>query len=107
MKAPAPGAQISYDAGKKIVGRKRHIAVDTDGRLMFNVTSADISDSVGVQVILDGIRKRWRWVKHLFADGAALGCFQNVVASRRPSVRGRWGVACRTPRGPLKLNGLP
>ena len=23
-----------YDAGKRIVGRKRHIAVDTDGRLL-------------------------------------------------------------------------
>ena len=45
IKAPAPGAQRSFDAGKKIVGRKRHIAVDTDGRLlMVNLTSADISD---------------------------------------------------------------
>src|SRR5471030_902265 len=25
IKAPAPGAQRGYDAGKKIVGRKRHI----------------------------------------------------------------------------------
>ena len=60
-----------YDAGKKIVGRKRHIAVDTDGRLlMVNLTTADISDSAGAQPILDAIRKRWPWVKHLFADGA-------------------------------------
>lgn len=50
---------------------KRHIAVDTDGRLlMVNLTPADISDSAGAQAILDGIRKRWPWVKHLFADGA-------------------------------------
>jgi transposase len=54
-----------------VVGRKRHIAVDTDGRLlMVHLTAADISDSAGAQVILDGIRKRWPWVKHLFADGA-------------------------------------
>ena len=71
VKAPAPGGTRGYDAGKKIVGRKRHIAVDTDGRLlMVNLTTADISDSAGAQVILDGIRKRWPWVKHLFADGA-------------------------------------
>ena len=58
--APTPGAQRGYDAGKKITGRKRHIAVDTDGRLlMVNLTSADISDSAGAQVILEGIRKRW------------------------------------------------
>jgi transposase len=68
----APHAKTrGYDAGKKIVGRKRHIAVDTDGRLlMVNLTPADISDSAGAQAILDGIRKRRPWVKHLFADGA-------------------------------------
>jgi transposase len=60
-----------YDAGKKIVGRKRHIAVDTDGRLlMVNLTTADISDSAGAQAILDAIGKRWPSVKHLFADAA-------------------------------------
>src|SRR5271155_837181 len=71
VKAPAPNAQRGDDAGKKIVGRKRHIAVDTDGRLlMVNLTPADISDSAGAQMILDGVRKRWPWLKHLFADGA-------------------------------------
>jgi putative transposase len=71
VKAPAPGAQRGYDAGKKVVGRKRHVVVDTDGRLlMVNLTPADISDSAGAQMILDAIRKRWPWLKHLFADGA-------------------------------------
>ncbi len=55
--------------GKKTVGRKRHIAGDTDGRfLMVNLTPADISDSA--QAVLEALRKRWPWVKHLFADGA-------------------------------------
>jgi hypothetical protein len=50
-KAPH-AATRGYDAGKKIVGRKRHIAVDTDGRLiMINLTTADIFDSVGAQMI--------------------------------------------------------
>ncbi len=70
VKAPAAETR-GYDAGKKIKGRKRHIAVDTDGRrLMINLTTADISDSAGAQQILDAIRKRWPWVRHLFADGA-------------------------------------
>jgi transposase len=70
IKAPAAKTR-GYDAGKKIVGRKRHIAVDTDGRLlMVNLTTADISDSAGAQAIVDTIRKRWPWLKHLFADGA-------------------------------------
>jgi transposase len=70
VKAPA-ARQRGYDAAKKVVGRKRHVAVDADGRLlMVNLTTADISDSAGAQMILDGIRKRWPWLKHLFADGA-------------------------------------
>lgn len=70
VKAPY-GATRGYDAGKKVVGRKRHIAVDTDGRLlMVHLSAADVCDSAGAQVILDAIRRRWPWVKHLFADGA-------------------------------------
>ena len=59
LKAPVPGAKRGYDAAKKMVGRMRHVVVDTDGRLlMINLTSADISDSAGAQMILDAIRKR-------------------------------------------------
>jgi putative transposase len=70
VKAPR-AAERGYCAAKKVVGRKRHIAVDTDGRLlMVNLTTADISDSAGARPILDAMRKRWPWIKHLFADGA-------------------------------------
>jgi transposase len=56
VKAPAARAR-GYDANKKIVGRKRHIAVDTDGRLlMVNLTMADIADSPGAQAILEAGR---------------------------------------------------
>jgi transposase len=66
----APFAEMrGYDGGKRIVGRKRHVAVDTDGRLlMVNLAPADVSYSAGAQTILAAIRKRWPWLKHLFAD---------------------------------------
>ena len=71
VKAPAAGGSRGFDGAKKTVGRKRHIAVDTDGRLlMVNLTTADVADSTGAQAVLDALRKRWPWVKHLFADGA-------------------------------------
>ena len=71
VKAPAAPSGGGYDAAKKTKGRKRHIAVDADGRLlMVNLTTADLSDSAGAQAILDAIRTRWPWVKHLFADAA-------------------------------------
>ncbi len=58
-----------YDEGKRVVGGKRHVAVDTDGRLLIvNFTPADVSDSSGAQTILTAVRKRWPWLKHLFAD---------------------------------------
>ena len=63
VKAPA-AKERGFDGGKKITGRKRHVAVDTDGRLlMINLTTADISDSAGAQMILDAIRKRWPWLQ--------------------------------------------
>ena len=71
VKAPAAGGSRGFDGAKKVVGRKRHIAVDTDGRLlMVNLTTGDIADSTGAQAVMDALRKRWPWIKHLFADGA-------------------------------------
>lgn len=71
IKAPhAPGGG-GYDAAKRTKGRKRHVAVDTDGRLlMVNLTTADLQDATGAEEILRAVRKRWPWLKHLFADGA-------------------------------------
>ena len=68
----APGArERGYDANKKIRGRKRHIAVDTDGRLLaVNLTPADVADSTGAQMVLDALVQRWPWVKRLFGDAA-------------------------------------
>lgn len=71
VKAPAAPGGGGYDAAKKLKGRKRHIVVDTDGRLlMINLTTADMQDAAGAERIVLGIRKRWPWLKHLFADGA-------------------------------------
>lgn len=70
VKAPAAGER-GYDAHKKIKGRKRHIAVDIDGRLLaVNLTPADVADLTGAIRVLDALKKRWPWVKHLFGDAA-------------------------------------
>lgn len=71
VKAPAPGAERGYDGARRTVGRKRHIAVDTDGRLLvMGCTAADISDSAGAREILEALRRRYPWLRHLFADSA-------------------------------------
>ncbi len=69
---PDPQGTRGYGGVKKTVGRKRHIVVDTDGRLlMVNLITADISDSASAHVVLYALRKRWPWIRHLFADGAS------------------------------------
>jgi transposase len=71
VKAPHAPDGGGYDAAKRTKGRKRHVAVDTDGRLlMVNLTTADIQDAAGAERIIAAVRKRWPWLKHLFADGA-------------------------------------
>ena len=71
VQAPHAPAGGGYDAAKRVRGRKRHIAVETDGRLlMVNLTSADVQDAAGAERIIAAVRKRWPWLKHLFADGA-------------------------------------
>ena len=52
-------AELGYDANKNIKGRKRHIAVDTEGRLPgMNLVPAGVADSTGAQMVLEGLKKR-------------------------------------------------
>jgi putative transposase len=54
-----------------VPGRKRDIAVDTDGRLLvINLTTSDIADSAGAKAILGAIRNRRPCGKRLFVDRA-------------------------------------
>jgi transposase len=51
MSDPGDARPEVYDDGKKIVDRKRHIVVDTDGPLlMVNLTATDIFDSAGARI---------------------------------------------------------
>ena len=50
-RSPATRGRKSTTTCKKIVGRKRHIVVDTDGcLLMVNLTATDIFDSAGAHI---------------------------------------------------------
>ena len=72
IKAPAPGAERGCDGAKKTVGRKRHIAADTAGRLsLVHLTPANISDSAGAQAVLDALHSKWPWIKQLLAGSAS------------------------------------
>jgi len=70
VKATESGGISGYDAGKKVMGRKRHIITDTQGFLLFVVVhAADIQDRDGAPDVLNAIRFRFPWLRHVFADG--------------------------------------
>lgn len=70
VKTTESGGVRGFDAGKKINGRKRHILTDTLGLLVgLVVHSADIQDRDGAVVVLNSVRHREPWLRHVFADG--------------------------------------
>ena len=48
------------DAAKRTKGRKRHVAMGADGRLlMVDLATADVQDAAGAEQIIAAVRKRW------------------------------------------------
>ena len=69
-----PGTTRGYDAGKKVNGRKRHIAVDTGGLLLaVVVTIAGIQDRDAAHRLLTELRGRFSTVRLVWADGGYAG----------------------------------
>jgi transposase len=67
-------ASRGYDAGKKVNGRKRHIAVDTIGLLLtVLVTAAGVQDRDGAKPLLWNLRRAFPSVKLAWADGGYAG----------------------------------
>ena len=63
-----------YDAGKKIDGRKRHIAVDTMGLLLVvMVTAASLQDRPAARALLTLLRHAHHGIRHIWADGGYSG----------------------------------
>lgn len=70
----AKRGQRGYDAGKKVKGRKRHIAVDTLGLLLAVVVhSAGIEDRVGARALLIRLFCEFASIKKIFADSGYTG----------------------------------
>ena len=63
-----------YDAGKKVSGIKRHIAVDTNGLPhAIAVTTADVTDGNGGLLALSGCQANLSSVKKILVDGSYTG----------------------------------
>jgi transposase len=99
-----------FDAGKKVMGRKRHILTDTEGHLLAaQVHTADIQDRDGAAPLLTSVRGLLPWLRHIFADGgyagpkleaelAGNGCWDLEIVRRSDAAKGfvllprRWVV---------------
>jgi len=72
-----------YDAGKKINGTKRHLAVDTLGLLLtVLVTAASIQDRDAAKPLLWNLRRAFPSVKLAWADGGYAGKLVTWAAAR-------------------------
>ncbi len=109
VKTTESGGPRGYDAAKKVSGRKRHIAVDTQGLLLgVFVHAASVQDADGAGDLLGRIKPLYCWLRTVFADSiynrvvALLACFllgiTLVIVGRIPGTKGfvvlprRWVV---------------
>ena len=75
-----------YHGGKKITGRGRYLAIDTEGWLLaLMVTAAPVSDKAGAKVLLIELFDAFSTLKIMWAgsgyDGAPLARYANAAAA--------------------------
>jgi len=74
VKTTEAGGPRGYDAGKKVLGRKRHAMVDTDGRaLKLHAHPASVQDRDGAGPLLKASRPRFPFIERVFADSGYAG----------------------------------
>ena len=88
MKNTDTAGQKGYDAGKKVSGIKRHIAVDTQGLPhAVAVTTAEVIDRKGVLQALERCKPALGQVESLLCDSGYTG----TICQRRTGHLGRAG----------------
>jgi putative transposase len=74
MKTTEAGGPKGYDAGKKVSGRKRHIVVDTEGRIIAAIVhEANIQDRDGAKLVLPQLQSKCPRLELIWADGGYSG----------------------------------
>ena len=74
VKTTEAGGPRGFDAGKKVKGRKRHLAVDTLGLpIACQITAASTQDRDALAPLLKAVKSNSPWVKMSFVDGGYQG----------------------------------
>ncbi|QRE77263.1 IS5 family transposase [Methylobacterium aquaticum] len=85
VKCDAPQGERGYDAGKKVLGRKRHLVVDSGGRLLaVSVTPANVQDQDGGLALVKRLVRLYPWVETIVVDAVQSGLKRAVEVVLRP-----------------------
>lgn len=85
VKTPDQAGDRGYDAGKKISGRKRHIAVDCLGLILaVLITPASVQDRDAAQPLIRFLVGMYGRLQVIWADGGYLGALVAWVKNLRP-----------------------
>ena len=85
VKTPDQAGERGYDAGKKISGRKRPVAVDCLGLILaVMITPAAVQDRDAARPLIKGLVSMYGRVQIIWADGGYLGALVTWVKQLRP-----------------------
>jgi putative transposase len=85
VKTPDQAGERGYDAGKKISGRKRHVAVDCLGLILaVMITPASMQDRDAAKGLITQLVSGFGRLQIIWADGGYLGALVRWVKQLRP-----------------------
>ena len=85
VKTPDQAGERGYDAGKKVSGRKRHIAVDCLGLILtIMITPASVQDRDAAKGLIKLLVTMYGRLQIIWADGGYLGTLVQWVKQLRP-----------------------
>jgi len=100
VKTPDQAGARGYDAGKKIKGRKRHVAVDCLGLILgILITTAAVQDRDAAKLLIQGLVTVFGRLQIIWADGGYLGALVQWVKQLRPFGKLRLEIVRRCDSG--------
>jgi len=99
VKTAEQAGERGYDAGKKVLGRKRHIAVDCLGLILaVMITAAAVQDRHAAKTLIQFLAAMCGRLQLIWADGGYLGALAQWVRRLRPFGKLRLEIVRRCDR---------